>query len=160
MKIIYLFLLFVIISCISNKNEIEYIGFQHECPILRKSDKILIKIIPSSKKHNKDKIVQLTYHGKSFMRKPLTNEEYQKIVNSIMQLNNEKIKTNKEINERGEKPVIITPTDVGYITIEYRKGNIFKSNTSHISDLKNNKELYNIVMLITKAAGLDIENIH
>jgi hypothetical protein len=156
-RIIYLSISFIILSCISKGNETEYIEFQHECPIKRISDKIVIKIIPSPKRYNKERIIELNYHGKLYT-KLINEEDYKKIVNSIMQINESEVKTLEEFNE-GEKPVHISHTDGGFNVIEYRKGKLLKKYLSQTLKKEDNNSFYNASLLITKAVGLDVHDI-
>ncbi|WP_439480679.1 hypothetical protein [Chryseobacterium aquaticum] len=149
-RVLYLLILFFTISCTSQKSEIEYIEFEHECGMLKVSDKIFIRILPSSKKQRKERIVELTYHGKMFMRKPIPEGEYQKLIDAILQIK-------KEESENIESLIIFN--DSGSNEIIYRKGSMMKKNFSFVLDKKYNSEFYNAAKLITKAAELNIEDI-
>lgn len=143
-RVVCLLILFLTISCTSQKSEIEYVEFEHECGMLRISDKILVRILPSQKKHSNERIIELTYRGKSYMRKPIDEKEYLNIIDSILKI--------KEEN----KDSTIVFTDGGSNIIEYRRGNMIKKHYSHILNKNYNNSFYDTCVLITKSAGLDI----
>ncbi|MDF2550849.1 MAG: hypothetical protein K0R77_124 [Chryseobacterium sp.] len=141
-KFLCLFILILVFSCTSQKSEIEYVEFEHECYIRKISDKILIRILPSQKKYNKERIVELIYHGKSFVRKSISEKEYQNIVDSIFKIS--------------EKDSTMVFTDGGSNIIEYRKGDVIKKHYSQVLNKDYNNTFYNTCELITESAGLDI----
>lgn len=144
-KVLCLFILILVCSCMSQKREIEYIEFEHECSIKRISDKILVRILPSQKKHNKERIIELSYHGKSYVRKPISEKDYQNIIESIFKIS--------------EKDSTMVFADGGSNIIEYRKGNIIKKHYSQVLNKDYNNTFYKACELITKSAGLDITTI-
>ena len=77
----------LLFSCTIPKQEIEYIEFEHKCIILKKSDRIFIRILPSQNKNQR--IVELNYKGKSFMRKTISKNEYKQIVEVIKNIEEE-----------------------------------------------------------------------
>ncbi|MCW3160913.1 hypothetical protein [Chryseobacterium oryctis] len=147
-KVLYLLILLFISCCTSQKNEFEYVEFKHECPTLKISDKILIRILSSQKKHNNERIVELTYHGKTHIRKPINEKEYQNIIDSIL-----------KINENSQDSTIVF-ADGGSNIIEYRKGNVIKKYHSQVLNKEYNNGFYNAFYnaceLITKSAMFDI----
>ncbi|MCU7613071.1 hypothetical protein N0B16_01330 [Chryseobacterium sp. GMJ5] len=143
-RLFCLSILFIVSSCASQKNEIEYVEFEHECSIRKISDKILVRILPSQKKRNKERVFELTYHGKSYMRKPISEEEYQNIIDSVL-----------KIKEK-DKDSTMVYTDGGSNIIEYRKGHVIKKFYSKVINKDYNSSFYRLCELITKSAGLDI----
>lgn len=137
-------------SCTTQKQEIEYVEFEHHCIILKKSDRIFIRILPSK---NKNQItVELNYKGKSFMRKPISENEYHQIVEVIKNIEKE----SSHIDENGVETMIL---DGGYNTITYRKG-IF--NITHTSKSLNKNwypSFHKAGKKITEAAGLNFSHI-
>ncbi|MBD3903140.1 hypothetical protein NAL32_03510 [Chryseobacterium sp. Ch-15] len=105
--------MFLLFSCTTQKQEIEYIEFEHKGIILKKSDCIFIRILPSKNKN--PKTVELIYKGKSFMRKPISENEYQQIVEVIKNIEEE----SSHIVGNGVETMVIDGT---YNTITYRKG--------------------------------------
>ncbi|HEX7869016.1 MAG TPA: hypothetical protein VF455_02795 [Chryseobacterium sp.] len=150
-RLLYFLFFFIFLSCTVPKQEIEYIEFEHECMILKKSDRIFIRLLPSK---NKDqRTVELNYKGKSFMRKPISENEYQQIVKSIKDIEEE----SSHIDENGVEKMII---DGGYNTITYRKGLFNITHTSRSLSYDWYPSFQKASKKITTAAGLNFKDIY
>lgn len=138
-------------SCTTQRQEIEYIEFEHECIILKKSDRIFIKILPSQ---NKNKItVELNYKGKSFMRKFISENEYLQIVEGIKNIEEE----SSHIDENGIETMIV---DGSINTIIYRKGLFNITRTSRSLNENWYPSFHKASKQITEAARLNFSHIH
>ncbi|MCX8534698.1 hypothetical protein [Chryseobacterium luquanense] len=137
-------------SCTTQKQEIEYIEFEHECRMRIKSDRIFIRILPS---RNKDqRTVELNYNGKYFMRKPISENEYQQIVEVIKNIEEE----SSHVDENGIETMIL---DGSYNTITYRKGLLNITHTSRSLSKDWYPSFHNASKQIAEGAGLDFSNI-
>lgn len=153
MKILYTLGLFLFFSCTTQVKEIEYVEFEHECIMRIKSDKIIVRILPSTKKSKKQRTVELNYEGKSFLRKPISENEYQQIILAIKNIEEE----DSHIDNNGIETMIL---DGGQNTITYRKGNVNITHTSRSLSKDWYPSFHNASNIITKAAGLNFSHIH
>ena len=150
-KFLYFLFFLLLLSCTVPKQEIEYIEFEHRCINLRKSDRIFIRILPSK---NKDqRTVELNYKGKSFMRKPISENQYQQIVKSIKDIEEE----SSHIDKNGVEEIIM---DGGYNTITYRKGLFNITHTSRSLSYDWYPSFQKASKKITTAAGLNFKDIY
>lgn len=151
-KIFYTLGLLFLFSCTTQVKEIEYIEFEHKCIMLRKSDRIFVRILPSPNKSKKQRTVELNYEGKSFLRKPISENEYLQIVKAIKSIEKE----DSHIDENGIETMIL---DGGYNTITYRKGNVNITHTSRSLSKHWYPSFHNASRVITEAAGLNFSHI-
>lgn len=146
---ILIFILFC--SCTTQKQEIEYVEFEHECIMRIKSDRIFIRLLPSQNKNQR--IVELNYEGKSFMRKPISENEYQQIVEVIKNIGEE----SSHVDENGVESMIL---DGGRNTITYRKRNVNITHTSRSLSKDWYPSFHNASKQIAEAAGLNFKHIY
>lgn len=146
-----IFVFLLVFSCTIPKQEIEYIEFEHECIILKKSDRIFIRILPSKNKNQR--IVELNYKGKSFMRKPINENEYLQIVEVIKNIEEK----SSHIDENGVEAIIL---DGSYNTITYRKGLFNITHTSRSLSYDWYPSFHKATKRITTAAGLNFRQIY
>ncbi|MCU7615202.1 hypothetical protein N0B16_12205 [Chryseobacterium sp. GMJ5] len=78
------------------------------------------------------------------MRKPISEEEYQNIINLVL-----------KIKEK-DKDSTMVYTDGGSNIIEYRKGSVIIKHYSQVIDKDYKSSFYHVCELITNSAGLDI----
>jgi hypothetical protein len=155
----FLFLIFLfLLSCAPKTSEVEYIEFEHKCTMLRKSDKVFLRIFPEIHNGNERISVQLNYHGKEYATRFVSRKNYEELVKSIVEIKDDEAEINEVRNELGEKPVVITRTDGGYSSIEFRKGNFVKKKRYEVLN-DEGLTLQEAVSVLSKVSGLDIKGI-
>jgi len=143
MKKIYLIIAITLFtSCSVKKKEIEYLQFEHRCIIKRKSDQVLVSILPFPK----NKRLVETNHQNKATTKFIGEKEYYKIVDDILKIKKE------------QKDSTIVFTDGSINTITYRKGSEIKTFTSEKLS-KEYPSFYYAVKSILESAGIYIDNI-
>lgn len=147
-KFLYFLFLLLVISCVSHKQEIEYLEYYYNgSPISRNDDKVLIKYVP-----NKINVkVELTYHGKFYFRKSISKKEYREILTMFFKIKNED--TTIDILTKGE--VKVAYIDAGASEIIYLKDNNMIKRLVFGNREENDENFYNTTVLIYKNAGLE-----
>lgn len=142
-KFLYVPCFIFLLSCTTQKQKTEYLEYSYNgSPISRSNDKIYIKFIPNKK----DVSIKLNYHGKDYIRKPITQKEYQAILGMYYKINRDSI---------SNKNICITYLDAGASEIIYFKDNIITRNIVLGNSKNGDKYFYKTTVLIYNYAGLD-----
>lgn len=153
-RILILFLFYLLFSCTSQNNYTEFIQLNHENIMVIKGDRLTITLLPTENKRKKSVIVKTLKNNEQYENRRITFAEYQKIREIIIETNQKDI----ELPQSPNKMVAII--DGGSNSIILIKDSIEKKLYTRGISKQYHGKFYEATELILKAAKLSKDNIN